>query len=285
MIHGGIPVVQLRRLRGELRRARESADLTQKQVANDLGWSVSKMIRIETSAANISTSDVMALLHYYKITDAERANDLIAITRTKDETWWWDEYRDIFGQNFINFLAYEDSATRMRQVQLFTVPGLLQTESYARALFARLDAETVELGVQVRLRRQELLSRRNGAEMLFVLDESVIRRLIRPTVMTEQLLHLKELNGQSHISIQILPFAAGLTTGIGGSFTIFDLPGETDGSLDYVAIIEQPKSDIPIPDNQETISSYVDAFSEIHELALSKPDTNELLDSVVNRLQ
>ncbi len=135
MARGNIPVIQLRRLRGELRRARELAGRTQKQVAEDLGWSLSKVIRQETGAQNISTADVMALVHYYRITDTALIDSLLAITRAKEHIWWWDDYKDIYPKRFIDFLAYEDSATSIRQFQTLEVPGLLQTEAYARTLF------------------------------------------------------------------------------------------------------------------------------------------------------
>jgi transcriptional regulator with XRE-family HTH domain len=284
MAHGGIPVVQLRRLRGELRRARESAGITQKQVAKDLGWSLSKVIRIETGAADISTSVVMALLHYYQITDTELADELLAITRTKEETRWWDEYRETSSPRFIDFLTYEDSAARIRQFQWLTVPGLLQTEAYARALFSvRLDAGPTERALRVRMTRQKLLERPDGAEMLFILDEAVVHRLVGgPEVMREQLAHLKELNARPRISIQIVPFSAGASVGMSGSFTIFDLTMATDDNLDYVVNVEEPNGDVLIRERLETTSSYVETFYEIRETALTKEESNTLLDAVVN---
>src|ERR687887_268850 len=97
-------VVRQRRLRTELRRIREESGRTQKVVAEALGWSTSKVIRIETGAVIVSTSDVMALLHYYRINDPDLAEDLLAATRVRDEGWW-DEYRGYYRQQFVNFLA------------------------------------------------------------------------------------------------------------------------------------------------------------------------------------
>src|SRR5882724_4529399 len=122
MAQGTTPVVAQRRLRAELRKAREDAGHTQKRVAEDLGWSLSKVIRLETGATSVSTSDAMALIHYYEITDRERIDDLLSVTRAKERAWW-DEYSDLYGQQFLNFLAYEDSASRIRQFQTLAVPG------------------------------------------------------------------------------------------------------------------------------------------------------------------
>src|SRR2546429_1374163 len=120
-------VVRMRRLRAELRRIREESGLTQKAVAEALGWSTSKVVRIETGAVKISTSDLMALVHYYRITDPQFTEDMLAVTRIK-EKGWWDEYRDYAPQQFLDFLGYEDSAASIRIYMATVVPGLLQTE-------------------------------------------------------------------------------------------------------------------------------------------------------------
>jgi transcriptional regulator with XRE-family HTH domain len=163
MAQGGTRVMQQRRLRAELRRIRSTTGYTQKAVAEALNWSASKLIRIETGVNQVSTSDVMALLHFYDVGDQARTEELIAITRTK-ERMWWDNYRDFLSQQFINFLDYENSATRIRQYMAFVVPGLLQIEEYTRAVIAGHyeDPESIERGVRVRIagRAGELLRAR-----------------------------------------------------------------------------------------------------------------------------
>jgi transcriptional regulator with XRE-family HTH domain len=287
MAQRGIPVVQLRRLRAELRRAREEARLTQKQVAEDLGWSLSKVIRLETGAANISTSDVMALLHYYHITDPDRVNSLLSVTRAKERTWWWDEYVDFYGPQFLNFLAYEDSAAGIRQFQALVVPGLLQTEPYARALFTVLEEPQLRIrSWRVRQRRQQLLQRDDPPEATFILDESVVHRLVGSReVMAGQLSHLKKLNTQPHISIQIVPFTAGVISGMRSSFTIFDFSLDNQDSVDFIVVLEEPSSDVLIRDNPEAASNYVEAFDGTRDIAMSKTETNELLDMVIGSIQ
>jgi len=282
---GGIHVVKLRRLRNELRRAREAAGLTQRQVADDLGWSISKVIRLETGAGNITTSDVMALLHEYHITDPERADGLLAITRQKDQAWWWDDYRETYVNTpqFLNFLAFEDSASRIRQYHGLLVPGLLQIERYIRALFdITEDPRIVEAGTQVRLRRQELLHRPDAADLVALLDEGVIRRVIGGLdVMAEQLRHLRELNDLPNITIQVVPFAAGMVSGMNRSFTILDLSEKDEGNdLDYVVDVEDIIRDTLVRDSPDVTSHYLEAFTEIREIALPVAETNRLLESI-----
>jgi len=285
MAQGTTPVVAQRRLRAELRKAREDAGHTQKRVAQDLGWSLSKVIRLETGATSVSTSDAMALIHYYEITDRERIDDLLSVTRAKERAWW-DEYSDLYGQQFLNFLAYEDSASRIRQFQTLAVPGLLQTADYARAVFrAYLEEEKrIDIEWAVRSRRQALLTRPDGPEMTFMLDEGVIHRQVGGrAVMIEQLIRLKAVNDLNNpsITIRVVPFSAGVNPGMKGSFAFFDFPVDEEP----VVNVEEPNHDALIRDNPETTSNYVEAFLALEDLALSKAESTDLLESVINNMR
>jgi transcriptional regulator with XRE-family HTH domain len=276
-------VVQQRRLRVELRRIREEFGRTQRSVAEALGWSTSKVIRIETGAVNVSTSDVMALLHYYGINNPDVVEDLLAVTRAR-VSGWWDEYRSYFSQQFLNVLGYEDSATRIRQYMGLIVPALLQTEGYARALIADYDQdeEWVDRGTRIRMRRQELLDRPNCPELLFVLDEAVIRRWVGgPEVMLRQLVRLKDLARHPQVSLQVVPFTKGMYAGMrGASFTIFELPADDD----VITLVERPHRDV-IVDDLEASNNYIRKFSKLQTIACSQGDVDEIIDSVINKMR
>jgi transcriptional regulator with XRE-family HTH domain len=270
------------------------AGFTQKQVAEDLGWSLSKVIRQETGAQTISTADVMALVHYYQIADPGHVDFLLGITRAKEQVWWWDEYRETYPKRFVEFLAYEDSATSIRQFQMIAVPGLLQTELYARTLFnAEEEPQVAALALRIRLRRQEILSRQNGADMQFILDEAVVHRVVGgQDIMLDQLRHLRELNTLPHISIQIVPFTAGANAAMNGSFAILDFspvgpnnPGVGGMDVDYVVNVEGPMVEALVYDNPETTSSYVEAFYGIRDIATSKEEANRLLDMRIDAIR
>jgi transcriptional regulator with XRE-family HTH domain len=273
-------VVRQRRLRAELRRLRDQAGRTQKVVAEALGWSTSKVIRIETGAVNVSTSDVMALLHYYGITDTELSEVLLNITRARDEGWW-DEYRSYYNQQFLNFLGYEDSAKRIRQYMGQVVPGLLQTEEYARALVAdyQPDQEEIDRTTRIRMRRQELMDRPRCPELLFVLDEAVIHRWVGGRdVMMRQLVRLKDLARHPHVSIRIVPFTTGMYAGMqGSSFTISEFP-----SHDYVVTLEDPHRDVILND-PESSSAYIETFLAVQQLA-SEGEVDKIIDPVIDKM-
>jgi transcriptional regulator with XRE-family HTH domain len=127
--------VQRRRLRSELRRARQDAGLTQKDVAEALEWSLSKLIRIEAGAVGISTTDLRALLQHYRINDPKVVDRILSLARAgKEQRGWWTTYRDVTSQQFLTFLGYENSATVILVFQANLIPGLIQDEEYARAL-------------------------------------------------------------------------------------------------------------------------------------------------------
>jgi transcriptional regulator with XRE-family HTH domain len=274
-------VLRQRRLRAELRRLREESGRTQKVVAEAMGWSTSKVIRIEMGAVNVSTSDVRALLHYYDIDDRNLAEDLLEVTRTREEGWW-DAYRGYFNQQFINFLGYEDSATRIRQYMGQIVPGLLQTEEYARALvtdYHQLDQEQIDRGTRIRMRRQELLDGPRCPELIFVLDEAVVHRWVGgPDVMIRQLTRLKDLARRPRLSVHIVPFSQGMYAGLqGSSFTIFEFPAR-----DYVVTLEDPHRDA-ILDDQETSSSYLETFLTVQKHA--EREVDKIIDSMIDRMR
>ncbi|HEX4702085.1 MAG TPA: helix-turn-helix transcriptional regulator, partial [Pseudonocardiaceae bacterium] len=233
------PVTAQRRLRAELRRLREQAGLTQKQVADALEWSASKVIRIETGAVGVSKTDLKALLDLYGLADQSQIDQLIQTSRDTREQAWWDDYRSTYPPLFITFIGLEASASLLRQYQALLVPGLLQTEEYAREAISGYtsDQDRIDEGVRVRMRRQRSLEPSAGLTAFFVLDEAVIRRVIGGrAVMADQLSRLKELNRQPNISIQVVTFDKGANVGMKSSFTVFEFP---TGDQDHAVYLEQ----------------------------------------------
>jgi transcriptional regulator with XRE-family HTH domain len=281
MPRGGTPLSQLRRLRSVLRRERDKLQLTQKDVADALDWSPSKLIRIENGTVGISITDLKALLLNYKVTDESRVDELVAMARAGKEPAWWHEYRDYFPQQFLTFLGLESSAVRLRQAQCLGVPGILQTRDYAHAMVVSrgvAEPERIERGVAVRLQRQKLLEP-GGPESFFVLDESVLRRQIGSReVMREQLIRLKELAALPNVTIQMVPFTAGWHRGLQSSFEIFEMSEEED---DYALILEQPLKDVVIEDSSEETRQYVMIFRDLLKVALTEDETVKFIDKIL----
>jgi transcriptional regulator with XRE-family HTH domain len=278
------PVVQQRWLRSELRRARERSGATQKDVADALDWSTSKVIRIETGAVGVSTTDLRALLAFYGVTDKSTIDQLVDAAKGLRREAWWDKYRGTLSPQFLTEISYESSSVRLRQYQTQVVPGLLQTEQYARQLMTTFaeEPERIELGVRVRMERQTQLIREDGPELFFVLDEAVLRRWLGgPDLLRGQLDHLRTVAERPNVNIQVLPFNAGGHRGMFGSFTLFEFPLEEQ---DFAVRVEHSGPDMLIRDNPEEISFYLETFFELEALALPKGELSTVIDKVLSEL-
>ena len=149
------PVVQSALLRGELVRLRKESSLTQEQVASDLEWSPSKLIRVEGGRSSITKVDLGALLTRYGVT-AERTRDRLQLLNSGARArGWWDNYRDDVAPAYLSYVGFEAGAAFIRQFQSAFLPGLLQTPDYAEAVTVNsVDAVRVGAIVGLRLQRQ-----------------------------------------------------------------------------------------------------------------------------------
>lgn len=277
MTRGGTPLQEHRRLRGRLKSAREKRNLTQREVADALDWSASKLIRIENGSVGISITDLKALLLHYGITNEADVNQLVEMARASKRSAWWQEYRSQIPQPLLTFIGLESSAIRIRQYQNLVVPGLLQTQDYIKVLMTLSGTEDgARTHFEIRRRRQGLITIDNPPEFFFILDESVLHRQVGDAaVMREQLLKLKELSDRPNISIRITPFSAGVQQGMIGSFEILELSDEPD---DYALHLSGVYKDQLIPDPSEETLQYVQAFHELEKIALPATETPGLID-------
>jgi len=267
------PMVLRRRLRTELRTARLKSNLTQEQVAKANEWSLSKVNRIEQAKSSISANDLKALLRLYGITDKEQVDELLALARASRQTpWWRRRYGDVAPELLLELIDYESAAASISQFETIFVPGILQTEEYASAVLKVFYDEnsSAERLAELRTARRDLLTGADAPQFSFVLDESVIHRVVgSPAIMSGQLMHLVEVVALRNVTIRIGPFAAGLHPGIKGTFEIVefaDTPDET------VVFLESPRGDLII-DDPEDAKSYLEAFARITEKSLSPSDS------------
>jgi len=279
------PTVQRRRLRVELRRARDTAGLKQAEVAHAMDWSPSKLIRIERGDVNISTNDLRALLNHYGVKDKGKINGLLDLARSARGTSFYDQYADFLKPGFKEYLAYEASASVIRQYDPILIPGLLQTEEYARGMFAGLggiDAEAADRGWAVRQHRQEVHDRQSPPEMIFVLDEAALRRHVgRGSTMSRQLERIKEYAAEPYISIQIMPFTHGVHPGMAGNFILLEF---TDPNLDDLVHLENINS-VTIREDTELIAQYLDKFDHLTEQALPLDESVDFLDELISEMR
>jgi transcriptional regulator with XRE-family HTH domain len=227
------PTARARRLRHELRRLREEAELTHSEVAHRLEWSPSKLSRIENGQSRVNTGDVADLIAVYGVSDVATREALIQLAREARRRGWWTRYTDVLGSG--TYIGLEAEASAIHTYESQFVPGLLQTEDYARAVISggqvRADPEAVERRVAARMARQELFTRPEPPEIWAVLDESVILRPVGgPDVMRDQLRHLIEVSTRTNpmVTLQILPLSTGAHPGMSGSFVILSFQNPKD---------------------------------------------------------
>jgi transcriptional regulator with XRE-family HTH domain len=275
MADGGSPMVQRRRLRTELRKARQASGLTQEQVASEMDWSLSKIIRIEAASSGISANDLKALLGLYGVTEVERVNSLVALARGARERSWWSAYRDVAPASLLQLIEYESVASVVRQFETMFIPGILQTEDYARAVIQdyyddRSGSDRLRALVELRVRREDLLDSENHPSFQFMLDEAVVRRLVGgSSVMRRQLRRLIEVAEKPNVTVEIIPFAAGLHPGTKGPFKIIEFSDPSDSDIVF---LESPRGDIISDDPEETLR-YREAFEGLGKVSLGPRDS------------
>jgi transcriptional regulator with XRE-family HTH domain len=283
------PSVRARRLAVELRRLREAATLTGDQAAARLGWSPSKVSRVETGTTSVTAGDLQRLLDLYQVSGLlrERLAELARAAR-EYERGWWDAYADTLGEGYSTMIALEADAQSERQYDPSLVPGLLQTEAYAEEvirsalLFAPITPPgEIQRRVLVRTTRQRMLTRENPLEYSVVLDEAALRRDVgSPAVMREQLSYLVEMTKKSNISLQILPFEKGAHPAMTGGFTIITFPETIAPDVVYV---ENLTSEL-FMENETEVYRHNLAFNHLREVALQQEESINLINQIASEI-
>jgi Domain of unknown function (DUF5753)/Helix-turn-helix domain len=271
------PVVLSAFLRSELVRLRKAKSLMQEQVAQELEWSPSKLIRVEGGRTSITKVDLDALMDRYNVSSEGQRDRLHALNRGARGRGWWDEYRDL-PNTYLNYVGYEAGASFIRQFQNAGVPGLLQTAKYAEALSAAMIEDLVQIASTVKLRllrQSELAKRTPPPRQYFVLDEAVVRRHVGieedPAIMPLQLRHIAaKAEGDERVTVRIFPFKAGAHAGMTGPFTLL----EFDGDLPDILYLDGGREVFSmVAGDDARIGDYADAFGKLLGGALSASDS------------
>jgi len=278
------PAALRRRLRTELRRAREEAHKTQRDVADALFWSPSKVIRIENGQTGVSVTDLKALLDLYGMRDTARTSELVELAR-QSRKQPWSQYRDVVPPEVATYYGYEASASVVRQFEPLLIPGLLQTQAYTRALLQGVfqeDEGTIQRRVEARLERQELLNREDERELFFIVDEAAVRHLVGGArAMADQLEHIAELGERPDITFRVVPFGVGGYIGLQGPFSLLEFPQPDDADVVYL----EGRETSFFHDDDEKTSRYLNIFFDLENKALSEEESIRLLGKIVSELE
>ncbi|HEU5384543.1 MAG TPA: helix-turn-helix transcriptional regulator [Streptosporangiaceae bacterium] len=259
----GGPTVQRLVLGSQLHRLRESCGITAEQAAEAIRGSHSKISRIEHGRVGFKARDVADLLTLYGVTDAEERAALLNLAKEANARGWWHAYSDILPLWAESYVGLEAAASVIRTYQIQLIPGLLQTEGYARALIRQGSAtseEEIARRGELRASRQEILRRPDAPQLWVVVDEGALRRPVGTReVVREQLAYLAEVAEHPAVTLQILPFSAGAHSAMGGPFTILRF---AEPDLADVVYIEQLTSALYF-DKPAEVDSYLEVMDRL----------------------
>ncbi|MFC4053526.1 helix-turn-helix domain-containing protein [Actinomadura syzygii] len=279
-----VPTVASTRLAQELRRKREAIGLSQEAVAEEMGWADSKLYRIENDKSRVLVRDVKRLTTLYKVTGQEQ-EALLELARLAREPDWWHKYSGAIPEWFQVYVVLESTASDLFGYEAELVPGIMQTESYARAIMSTAptldDDEEIENKISVRVNRQARLSSDDPLNVWLVLNEAVIRRKVGGhQVMREQIDHLVALAERRNITLQVLPFDAGEHAAMHGSFQLLKFP--KPGDPDKIYLEEQIGG--LYTQKPDEVKRYTLMFDHLRARALGPGETIEMMHNIALQL-
>lgn len=292
MAEAATPTVARRRVRVALREAREAAALTQQQVADEMEWSLSKVIRIENGEVSIAPNDLRPLLGFLGVKDKTVVSALLVdarIARTRQRQAWWQSppFRDVLGDHLRKLVEYESEAGRIRYFSIYFIPGPLQIPEYAEALMRlygdELPAEHARLKLDARQRRRKaLLSRAGVVEVFVLLDESVLMRPIGGMqVHIGQLRELYDLATAGKIRLRMVPYALTAPVTNNATFDLLSL-GEND-SEGLLLYHESGLTDEAIETTSVT-ERHRNRYDKVWREALNETDTIDFVRKKIEQL-
>ena len=281
--HRGGPTVLRIVLGSQLRRLRERRQITCEEAGEAIRASHSKISRMELGRVRCRRRDVADLLSLYGVTNEDEQNGMLALADRANEPGWWHSYSDILPNWFEIYIGLEEAASRIRTYEVQFVPGLLQTEDYARAVtllgHPSAPGHEVERRVGLRMRRQALLETDDPPHLWAVVDEAVLRRpLGGKRVMRGQLQHLLEVTELPNVTLQVVPFNRGGHAAAGGPFSILRF---ADRDLPDVVYLEQLTSALYL-DKREDVDHY---HMVMERLCIDAEPAGEIQDTLTRILR
>jgi transcriptional regulator with XRE-family HTH domain len=281
--------VPRRQLGRYLRDLRNRQRITVKAAAEEMEWSETKIWRVETGQTSLRSHDVALMCSLYAapqdITEA-----LMGLAKETKARGWWHAYGDVIPENFDLYLGLEEAASSLSWYEAELVPGLLQTDGYARAVISAdkpdTDPAEIDRRVQLRIERQALIRRKAAPLALrVVLNESIIRRPVGGReVMAEQLDALAVAADLPNVKLRVVPFTAGLHYGVmSGPFVLLRFPANGDGrdSEPPTIYVDGFTGDLYL-DKPAEVEHYSDAFETIWAAAASEASSTRLIQQAAD---
>lgn len=280
------PVGSRRRLGAELRRLRTKTGLTLDEVADLMTCSTSKISRLETGKGIPKVPDVRELMRIYGVASETERDMLLRLVRDGRQQGWWEPLTEgVAPERFVmdtpgRYVALESDATTVCTFDITIVHGLLQTEDYVRAVISPLlphhSPEELDRLVELRMKRQEALHRTDSPPLALaaVLDEAVLRRPVGgPAVMAPQLERILEMAGLPHVTVQVMPFSAGMLRAHIGHFVLLEIPDSQGSDVVYI----EGHAGETFLEGSADVDLYREVFADALQHALSPDASRDLV--------
>ncbi|PKW13175.1 helix-turn-helix transcriptional regulator [Saccharopolyspora spinosa] len=277
------PTVHRRRLGSELRRLRESAGRTHREVAAHLDCSQGKISQIELGRVPVRTSDVRLMAEFYGAT-SDQLSALVDLAQDSKQRGWWQQYPSTAQRPGLQtYLGLETSAKAVSCYGADPLPELLQTAEYSRALLTAgaqvYDPDELQERLAVISTRQQRLLGENPLELWAVLDESALRRAVGgPGVMRQQLEHLVLLGYRRNVTIQVLPFRSGGHPLMGDRIAVFSFPDDADPQVVHLGDSVNSR----FLDKAEDTADYLKSFEQVCTQALNPKDSSAFISAIAD---
>jgi transcriptional regulator with XRE-family HTH domain len=279
------PTVRRLQLGARLRNLRLAKGVTRDKAGYEIRASESKISRMELGRVSFKERDVVDLLKLYGVDDAGERERLLTLAREANTPGWWHSYGDVLSTWFQNYLDLEQAAELIRTYEIQFVPGLLQTDAYARAVITlghgTATAEEIDRRADLRMARKQMLQRDESPRLWAVLDEAVLRRPIGgKEVLREQIESLLAMCMQPSVRLQVIPFSSGGHAAAGGAFTILRFPYP---DMPDVVYLEHLTSGLYL-DKREDVDQYAAAMGRLTIEAEPPARTPDLLRKALHDL-
>ncbi len=281
----GGPTVLRMLLGAQLRRLREAANISRDDAGYYIRASGSKISRMELGRVSFKERDVTDLLDLYHVSDPEEREKLVQLTHEANAIPWYQKFQDVVPDWFHVYVGLEEAAQLIRIYEIQFVPGLLQTPDYARAVIQQgspgLDPDEVERRLQLRLGRQNLLTRENPPRLWTIVDEAALRRPMGGRdIHAAQIERLIDVIGEPNITLQVMPFKYGGHAADGGSFTLMRFPDTDLPDIVYMEYLTGAHY-VEKPDEVERYAAVMERLS----VAATSPDrTREILTGLLKEI-
>ncbi|MEZ0094793.1 helix-turn-helix domain-containing protein [Streptacidiphilus sp. EB129] len=272
-------------LGSQLRRLREAKGISREDAGYTIRASESKISRMELGRVSFKERDVTDLLSLYGVDDETERAALLTLVREANQAGWWHSFSDAMPNWFQTYVGLEEAAALIRTYQVQFIPGLLQTEDYARAIMLlnrpHMDLGEVDRRINVRMRRQKLIADGDGPRLWAVIDEAALRRPVGgPAVMKMQIQRLIDAAEMSNVVVQVMPFRFGGHAAESGAFTILRFPEQ---DLPDVVYLEQLTSALYL-DKRDDVDQYVQVMERLSVDSQTPESSVELLGSLLKEL-